>query len=113
MKRTLILDTKGEALASTSEEFDRLNIMIAEQDLRAGGRIPAQKFVIYGTEALKELQKFISNILISKNELRNLQEEHKLLTDKRMITIDGTPEQVEVSNQIKTNREKYNKLIKR
>jgi hypothetical protein len=112
MKRTLILDTKGEALASTSEEFDRLNIMVAEQDDRYG-KIPAQKFVVYGRESLKELQKFIGTILQSQTELKNLQDEHKILVDQRVKLIEGTPEQHDVSEKIKVNREKYNRLTRR
>lgn len=112
MKRTLILDHKGEAIASTSEEFDRLNIMIAEQEIR-NGRLPAQKFVVYGRDSLKELQKFIGTILQSQTELKNLQEEHKSLVDERVNVIEGTPEQHELSEKIKVNREKYNRLTRR
>lgn len=112
MKRTLILDLKGEAIASTSETFDRLNIMVATQEDRSG-RIPAQKFIIQGRESLKDLQKFIGTILQSQTELRNLEEEHKTLVDQRITLIEGTPEQEEVSNKIKVNREKYQRLTRR
>lgn len=112
MKRTLILDLKGEAIATTSEEFDRLNIIVAAQETRVD-RIPAQQFTVCGRESLKELHKFIGTILQSQTELRNLEENHKELIDQRSKLIDGTPEQKELSDKIKVNREKYNKLIRR
>ena len=112
MKRTLILDLKGEAIASTSENFDRLNIMVAEQETRTG-RIPAQKFIVAGRESLKELQKFIGTILQSQTELKKLEDEHKELVDIRVKLVEGTPEQIETSEKIKVNREKYNRLTRR
>lgn len=79
MKRTLILDSEGNAVVTCNEDFNCVTFLVGEIWVR-GELIPGKKIQINGINHLKSLRDYLSGVVQSEEEIIKLKQEKKELS---------------------------------
>lgn len=112
MKRALILDRTGKDVITVNEDYDTINIKVAERFSKYGNT-PAMEYQVTGKELLKDLHKFIGCVIQNNTAVTKLKEEIETLQAEQLKNIDGTPQFKDTHDKIELIRTKYLDIIKR
>lgn len=107
MKRTLILDTLGEAVITTDDSYETISIIVMEKRFR-GEVIPAKHFQLTGQDVLKDLHKFIGNVIQNNKAVSKLEKEVQEYQDK----LGALPYQSDEYNKLKEEADKVSSKLK-
>ncbi len=108
--RTLILDKDGNAIITTNEDFDKINIMVGETWVK-GNHLPAQKFSIGSIDSLKAVRDYLNSVITKGQKVAQLKERHKELSDKYLDHTSEHYKSEEISDELQSIKLEFTKLI--
>jgi hypothetical protein len=102
--RTLMLDSEGNAVITTNEEYNLITILEGERYIK-GTHIPSKKFSINSLDSIRSIRDFLNSVISKGERVQELVQEHESLVKEFLETKDET-----ISNRLKDIKAEFIKL---